>query len=207
VTSMFLPLNKKAQNIRIPLYAKGFSMIELMITISVAAILLALAIPSFTSFLNANRVTSQANELLATFQMARLESIRRGATVVVCGSNNANAATPICTAGSGWTGWLSFVDVNRDNTFATANGDTLISVNALSGVAATGSSNVGAAVVFRPDGLARTTGGALLQGKVALCIATISPAINARDVAFSTGGGGLRVEKRNATDACTAPSN
>lgn len=182
-------------------------MVELMITIAIAAILLALAVPSFTAFLNSNRVTSQANELLANFQAARLESIRRGARVVVCGSANASAATPSCSAGTAWAGWISFVDANRNNTFATADGDTLLSVNALSGVAATSSSNVGAAVVFRPDGMARTTGGNLLLGKVSLCVATTTPPQNARDVTFTTGGGSLRIDRRNASASCTAPSN
>lgn len=190
-----------------PLAEGGFSMVELMITIAIAAILLALAVPSFTSFLNSNRVTSQANELLANFQAARLESIRRGARVVVCGSANASAATPTCSAGTAWAGWISFVDANRNNTFATADGDTLLSVNALSGVTATASSNVDAAVVFRPDGMARTTGGNLLLGKVSLCVATTTPPQNARDVTFTTGGGSLRIDRRNASASCTAPSN
>ncbi|MGH8052184.1 MAG: GspH/FimT family pseudopilin [Arenimonas sp.] len=185
----------------------GFSMVELLIAISISAILLAMAIPSFTSFLNSNRVTSQANELLANFQVARLESIRRGARVVVCGSGNANAVVPTCSTGTSWSGWIAFVDANRDNTFATSDGDTLLSVNALSGVTATASTNVDAAVVFRPDGLARTTGGNLLLGKVSLCIATTTPLENARDVTFTTGGGSLRVDKRNASASCTAPSN
>lgn len=190
-----------------PLAERGFSMVELMITIAIAAILLALAVPSFTSFLNSNRVTSQANELLANFQLARLESIRRGARVVVCGSANAAAATPTCSTGTGWGGWIVFVDANRNNTFATSDGDTLLSVNPLSGVTATASSNVDAAVVFRPDGMARTTGGNLLLGKVSLCVATTTPLQNARDVTFTTGGGSLRIDRRNATASCTAPSN
>lgn len=190
-----------------PLAERGFSMVELMITIAIAAILLALAVPSFTSFLNSNRVTSQANELLANFQLARLESIRRGARVVVCGSANAAAAAPTCSTGTGWGGWIVFVDANRNNTFATSDGDTLLSVNPLSGVTATASSNVDAAVVFRPDGMARTTGGNLLLGKVSLCVATTTPLQNARDVTFTTGGGSLRIDRRNATASCTAPSN
>jgi type IV fimbrial biogenesis protein FimT len=205
VTSMFLPSNTNTPQTPATRYAQGFSMIELMITIAVAAILLALALPSFTSFLNANRVTSQANELLATFQIARMESIRRGREVVVCGSSNANAATPSCTAGTAWLGWIAFVDTDRDDVFDT--GETLLQANLLSGVSATASSNVGALITFRPDGLARRSDGTILQGKVALCVATTTPAENARDVAFALGGGRLTVTKRNATVTCSAPTN
>jgi type IV fimbrial biogenesis protein FimT len=98
---------------------RGFTMLELIITIAIAAILLALAVPSFTSFLNANQVTTQANELLATFQVARMESIKRSARVVVCATGDANAATPSCANSSTWAvsaqsndGWISFVDAN-----------------------------------------------------------------------------------------------
>ena len=194
------PLNKFPKNSS----GRGFSMIELVITIAIAAILLTLAIPSFTSFLNSNRVSGQANELLATFQTARLESIRRGARVVVCGSSNANAATPSCSGTAAWGGWISFVDTDRDGVFDT--GETLLQANLLSGVTATASSNIGALVTFRSDGLARSSTGTLLQGRVVLCIATTTPLLNARDVEFATGGGRLRVAKRNATISCTAPN-
>ena len=194
------PLNKFPKNSS----GRGFSMIELVITIAIAAILLTLAIPSFTSFLNSNRVSGQANELLATFQTARLESIRRGRQVVVCGSSNANAATPSCSGTAAWGGWISFIDTDRDNVFDT--GETLLQGNLLSGVTATASSNINAFVTFQSDGLARRSNGNLLQGRVVLCIATTTPLLNARDVQFATGGGSLRVTKRNATVSCTAPN-
>lgn len=205
MTSMYMPLDKNTPKTLATLHARGFSMIELMITIAVAAILLAMAIPSFTSFLNANRVTSQANELLATFQIARIESIRRGARVVVCGSNNANAATPSCSAGASWLGWIAFVDADRDNIFDA--GETLLQANLLSGVTATASSDVGALITFRSDGLARKSDGTILQGRVGLCVATTTPLENARDVAFALGGGRLTVTKRTAGISCSAPPN
>ncbi len=201
--SMFLPPIKTMQVTPPPHSEQGFSLIELLIAISIAAILLVMAIPSFTSFLNANRVSSQANELLATFQIARIESIRRGTRVVVCGSSNASTATPSCSSGASWNGWIAFVDTNKDNAFGAT--ETLLQANALSGVTATASPDVGALIVFRPDGLARMSTGAILQGKVALCVPTTTPLENARDVAFALGGGRLTVTKRNASVACTAP--
>jgi len=202
--SMFLPPSKTMQRTPARGLAQGFSFIELIITISITAILLVLAIPSFTSFLNSNRVTSQANELLATFQLARIESIRSGSRVVVCGSANANATTPSCAAGAAWAGWIAFVDTDRDNVFDAT--EKLVAANLLSGVTATASSNIGNLITFRSDGMARTTGGALLQGKISICIATSTPLLNSRDVAFASGGGRLVVNKVTAA-TCAAPGN
>src|SRR3546814_3559152 len=61
----------------------GFTFIELMLTIAVAAILLAIATPSFTSIINSNRLTGAANEMVATLQAARMEAVRLNTTVNV----------------------------------------------------------------------------------------------------------------------------
>ena len=103
-----------------------------------------------------------------------------------------------------WGGWISFVDTDNDEAFDT--GEALLQANLLSGVSATASTNIGAFVTFQSDGLARRSNGNLLQGRVVLCIATTTPLLNARDVQFATGGGSLRVAKRNATVSCTAPN-
>ena len=124
--------------------------------------------------------------------------------MVVCGSANANATTPSCATGAAWAGWIAFVDTDRDNVFDA--GEKLVSANLLSGVTATASGNVGSLITFRSDGLARTTGGVLLQGKVSICIATATPLLNSRDVAFASGGGRLVVNKVTAA-TCTAPGN
>lgn len=50
---------------------RGFTIIELMVTVAVAAILLALAIPSFTGFMARARLEGVANELVADLVYAR----------------------------------------------------------------------------------------------------------------------------------------
>lgn len=66
---------------------RGFSLIELMITITVAAVLLALAIPSFRDTLIRNELTTANNDWVAAANMARAEAIKRSANVVICGAN------------------------------------------------------------------------------------------------------------------------
>src|SRR3546814_19233482 len=64
----------------------GFTLIELMVTISVLAILMMLAVPSFTSIINSNRLTAQSNEVVAALQLARMEAIKQNRRAIVCRS-------------------------------------------------------------------------------------------------------------------------
>lgn len=61
----------------------GFTLIELMVTISIAAILLAIGIPSFQAIFENNRLATQANELITAVNLARSEAIKRGADVTI----------------------------------------------------------------------------------------------------------------------------
>lgn len=62
---------------------KGFTLIELMVTVAVLAIVLSLGVPSFNSLIINNRLTTQANALVASINLARSEAIKRGVQVRV----------------------------------------------------------------------------------------------------------------------------
>lgn len=81
---------------------------EIMVTVFVAAILLAAAVPSFRSTLQNNRVADQANRLVMAMNLARGQAVSSGAPVSVCASSNQTA----CNASqSNWaTGWIVFTD-------------------------------------------------------------------------------------------------
>lgn len=80
----------------------GFTLIELMVTIAIAAILLGVAIPSFTSVITSNRLTANTNEFITALNLARSEAIKRGQHVVVR------------KTGTDWEdGWQVFVDIDR----------------------------------------------------------------------------------------------
>ena len=87
--------------------APGYTMIEMLMTMAIAAILLSLAIPSFRYVTNSNRIASELNGLLGDLQLARAEAIKEGRTVTVCQSSD--GAT--CTNSTSWQGgWIVFSD-------------------------------------------------------------------------------------------------
>jgi type IV fimbrial biogenesis protein FimT len=90
---------------------RGFTLVELMVTIGVGAIVIGLAVPSFINVVSDGRMTAASNDLLVSFQLARSEAIKRHAPVTVCRSSTANDAEPDCGGGTGWQdGWIVFTD-------------------------------------------------------------------------------------------------
>lgn len=62
---------------------RGFTLIELMITLLVAAILMAIAIPSFTYMTVSSKLTAAANDVISAAGSGRMEAIKRNARVAV----------------------------------------------------------------------------------------------------------------------------
>jgi type IV fimbrial biogenesis protein FimT len=63
--------------------SQGLTLIELMITVAMLAILLSLAAPSFARMMASNRMATQTNEFSAALNLARLEAVRRGQSVAI----------------------------------------------------------------------------------------------------------------------------
>lgn len=91
----------------------GFTLTELMVSLAVAAILVTVAVPNFRTFIQNNRLSSAANDLLRSFQLARTEGIKHQLNVVVCASANPTAANPTCSYGP-FSGWIVFEDTNSN---------------------------------------------------------------------------------------------
>jgi type IV fimbrial biogenesis protein FimT len=86
--------------------ANGFTLIELMVTIAIAAILMMVAVPSFTSFQRNAELTSRMNSLLASINTVRSEAMKRGRDAVI-----------LPLAGNWDNGMIAFVDMNNNLTY------------------------------------------------------------------------------------------
>ena len=93
--------------------ARGFTLTEFMVTLAVAGILLSVAAPNFRSFIQNDRLSAAANDLLRSFQLARIQAIKHQLNVVVCASANPTAANPTCSYGP-FNGWIVFQDTNSN---------------------------------------------------------------------------------------------
>jgi type IV fimbrial biogenesis protein FimT len=136
--------------------SRGFTLLELIITMGIVGILLMLAIPSYRYVTGANRVAAEVNALVGDLQFARSEAIKEGQNVVVCASN---AAGSNCLgSGSTWTGgWIVFSDVNADQSVDA--GDTIFRVqSAFSGSDNFTSNNTINWISFNREGFATASG-------------------------------------------------
>lgn len=92
----------------------GFSLIELMTVLAVAAIALMIAVPGMSSVLNSNRLTAAANGLVAAITQARIQAIKRNVTTQFCSdssdNNNTDALGTACSGSSGGLGAVIWTD-------------------------------------------------------------------------------------------------
>jgi type IV fimbrial biogenesis protein FimT len=165
---------------------RGFTLIELMITITVMSVLLVVVAPSFQSAMMSNRLSSYANDWAAAARLAKGEAIKRGVTLVagvpqstqvlLCRSSDGAACA---TSGTWQQGWIVCVDANSNN--LCDSGETILSAQSSlsSDYHFTSTSYT---LAFQPTGM--VTSGTTLT----LCRATPSPGNQERQILLLTTG-------------------
>ena len=83
----------------------GFTLIELMITVVIGGVLLAVGIPSFGNLIKTNRLTAQTNSLLTALHLARNEAVNRGHNIRIL---------PISGSTDWAAGWQVRLDIDSD---------------------------------------------------------------------------------------------
>jgi type IV fimbrial biogenesis protein FimT len=183
----------------------GFTLVELLVTMSILVVALAVGVPSFEGVANGSRLSTATGELSAAIQLARGEAVRRNRNVVLCRTENMTS----CAAGTVWNGWLIFVDTDADDQVDT--GEELVRVATLSeGIGVRASPAIASRndrVTFLPNGVARAADErALLTATLGLCVSATRPADNQREVSIAYGSR-TNVRSKNGAGACTQPAD
>lgn len=139
---------------------QGFTLVELMVTLAIAAVLMGIAIPSFRDFLVRTTLITQTNDLVTALNLARSEAVKRGVRVTVCKSANPSASTPACSTSASWQeGVIVFVDNTQTtgNTRGVIDGaDVVLRVaGPYTGTTLTAGANFARAVSYLPSGWSR----------------------------------------------------
>jgi type IV fimbrial biogenesis protein FimT len=98
----------------------GFTLVELVATLAIASILVAVAAPAFGNLIKDTRLSTTTNDFLGVLQLTRSQAIRSQHYTILCKSPSGSE----CDDAAGWNeGWIAFEDRNRDRHCQDANGD------------------------------------------------------------------------------------
>ncbi|NND66494.1 MAG: type II transport protein [Halioglobus sp.] len=134
---------------------RGFTLVEMLVVLLVAALTLAVAAPLLTNIALRARVGVEATRLLLAINLARSEAVLRGTRVTLCPSSVARDGEATC-AGHFAQGWMIFANADRDVS-ADAERDELLHVfpavpSGFSVRNMAGTRNADRSINFLPDG-------------------------------------------------------
>lgn len=173
---------------------------ELMVTLAVLAVIVGLAVPSFTRLIRRNRLVAAANELLGAAQLARIEALRRNRPVTLCPSTDG----ALC-GGTDWRRLIVFADNNRNGSREAATDNLIRDVGIDgTGLVLVASNNLASnhRLWFGADGFIRMGNPIRQQGTLTVCAPELDADDNAREISLAVSR--VRVTPRAGTALCTA---
>lgn len=191
---LLLPYQQRSERSRTAMQL-GFTLVELMVTIALVAILMGLAAPTFIESRRNAQLTSLANSVLSSINTARAEALKTGLQVYVVPMTNNNWAT----------GWRVYVDVDADRAYSAAADRVLLEQPAfdpsitIDTTVGTGFDDNGAKyIMFNASGYPRRNNGAFNADSLGL-----SNSVGRRAIILNAVGR-ARVCKTGATGCTTA---
>ncbi|OMH34034.1 GspH/FimT family pseudopilin [Motiliproteus sp. MSK22-1] len=101
---------------------RGFTLVELMVTVIVVAVLAGIVAPSYEQFVKDNRLSSQINSLIGSLHFARSEATLRRSIVTMCASTD----TSSCNTVNWEQGWIVFTDASNNGNAVVDGTDELL---------------------------------------------------------------------------------
>lgn len=181
---------------------------ELLTTMVLAGLLMAMAVPSFNRMVANNRIIDQTNDLVGAVNFGRSEAIRRNAVLTLC--RTATATANLCANGN--ASWQNWILVPGDGTDADATAVRRGSFGTHGNTQQVSSTLTNDSISFNPDGLART-GGTLVGGVVDLdddgndtaehAFTVCSTKVPTDNIRTLTLGSSSRINTTRETGTCT----
>lgn len=183
-TSVFSALTSRERAIPYGRPDQGFSLIELLVAISIAALLVTIAAPSLAQLVTSLQLSAASNTFVSGLHLARSEAIKRNGRVVLCKTSDGI----VCADTGGWEqGWIIFHDANNNSLRENAEQIIHRQLALPASLRMTGNLNVATYVSFVPTGGTKLAGGGFQAGTLTLCRESLS-AGDARQIILNAAG-------------------
>ncbi len=170
----------------------GFTLVEALTVLAVAALLLVAAVPQYSDWRGARLLANEAERLAASMNFARAEAIKRGYRVNLCPSRDRQS----CAVNGDWGGgWIVYVDRNRNGQVNDDEPRLRAEPGAPAAIRVTANHPVAAYVSYTGRGNARLLDGALQMGTFTWC----QSGQQARKLVLANSG---RVRLETASEVC-----